>query len=243
MLLTECSVIRRGSRQKSEILPGTGSGSLIETLERQNLTNKNFYIQKADIEVNSDNQNQKFSASIKYETSGVYLISLRSKTGIEAARVYLTKDTVLINDRINRKLFYGNPDVLGVKYGIPAEVVPLLVGDYIQEDKTSLQEKPCVDGQIEMDGSVGGIKIRYTVDCKKAKVITAVREGSLFNIITELTYRKFIKTGDILSPGKIHITDFKTMVNIDITIGKILYPWYGKIEFVPGNKYELIELK
>ena len=39
-------------------------------------------------------------ATIKYELPDKYLISIRSKAGIEAARIFITKDTVLINDRI-----------------------------------------------------------------------------------------------------------------------------------------------
>jgi hypothetical protein len=236
-------VIKKGYKSNDVISGRIESNSLMEGLEKQNLTNNSFFIQKAQIEVSSDEVNQKFNGSIKFVTPGKYLISLRSKAGIEAARIFLSDDTILINDRINRKLYYGKPEVLNRKYRISASVMPIVLGDYIKDNKSINENIPCSEGKLDLERFVNGLKIRYTVDCKKAKIILAQQKGSLNNVITEINYGDFIKTGDILTPAKIHIEYTKSMVNIDIRIEKIESPWNGNIEFIPGYKYELIELR
>lgn len=243
IFLTECSLIKKQSQSNNEAPGGIESNSLMERLEKQNLTNNNFYIQKAEIEVSSDQESQKFTGSIKFVTPGKYLISLRSIAGIEVARIFLTDDTILINDRINRKLYYGKPEALSRKYGISASVLPIVFGDYIKGNKIISENTPCFEGKQEIEYDVHGIKVRYTADCKKSKIVLAQQEGSVLDVVTEIEYRDFIKTGDILTPSKIQIKYFKSMINIDITIKKMEFPWIGSIEFIPGNKYELIELK
>ena len=104
----------------------------MERIENQNLTKRNFFIQKAEIEILSEEENQKLIASIKFIYPDQYLISLKSKTGIEAARIFITDDTVLINDRINRKLYFGKPAQLKNKYGISPAVLPVVLGDFIK---------------------------------------------------------------------------------------------------------------
>jgi hypothetical protein len=236
-------VIKKGYKSNDVISGRIESNSLMEGLEKQNLTNNSFFIQKAQIEVSSDEVNQKFNGSIKFVTPGKYLISLKSKAGIEAARIFLSDDTILINDRINRKLYYGKPEVLNRKYGISSSLIPIVLGDYVKDNKSNNENIPCSEGKLDLESFVNGLKISYTVDCKKAKIILAQQKGSLNNVVTEINYGDFIKTGDILTPAKIHIKYIKSMVNIDIRIEKIESPWNGNIEFIPGNKYELIELR
>ena len=69
---------------------------------------------------------------MKYRLPGNYLVSIRNKTGMEAARVYVTHDTVLINDRIYRKLYIGSNEYLLKKYGIATNSLPLVFGDYLK---------------------------------------------------------------------------------------------------------------
>ena len=81
--------------------------TILERTERQNITSRGFNIQKAEIEFNNQYGNQKFLASIKFEYPEKYLISLKSRTGIEGVRVFINKDSVFVNDRINKKLYIG----------------------------------------------------------------------------------------------------------------------------------------
>lgn len=238
-----CSVLKKGSKTNNEISAGIGKFGLAKGLEMQNLTGRNFFIQKAEVEYSSGQDKQKFNASIKFTTQGKYLISLRSKTGIEAARIFLSKDTVMINDRINRKLYYGKPDVLSKKYGISFFELPIVLGDYLGDSKGIDENIQCIEGKRDIENTVNEKKMLYTVDCKKYKVLSAIEEGILDEPVTEISFGNFKKADNILTPGKVQIKYVKAMINIAIRIEKVEYPWNGEIEFIPGNKYELVELQ
>ena len=55
-----------------------------------------------------------------------FLISIKSHTGIEVARIFLTGDSIMINDRINKKLYYGSTSYLKNKYGLTTAVFPVI---------------------------------------------------------------------------------------------------------------------
>lgn len=243
ILLTGCSVLKKGNKSNAEISVDLEKNSLEDKLEKQNLTNRSFFIQKADIEVYTDNENQSFSASIRFVVPDTFLISLRSKSGIEAARIFISKDTLLINDRINRKLYYGKPEYLEGRYGFSASLLPVILGDFIKDNKEEIINTNCLEGKLDLEQFLNGLKIRYTVDCKRGKIILVTQEGSLRDIDNKVRYSNFIRHGDILIPAKIQINIAESMTNINIRFKKIESPWKGSIEFIPGNKYELIELR
>ena len=101
-ILSGCS-----SMKKTIInVPVKSESNNLELTERtlnRNLTGIDFNIVKAEVEVMNNGESQKLVASVKYRKPGNYLVTIRNRTGIEAARVYITHDTVLINYSIYRK--------------------------------------------------------------------------------------------------------------------------------------------
>ena len=102
-----------------------------EDIIKLNISNNDFDIEKAEIEIVGNNNRQILLANLKYRKEGNYLISIRIAAGFEIARLYLTKDTILINDKIRRKIYTASPDWLNEKYGISVTALPVLFGDYI----------------------------------------------------------------------------------------------------------------
>lgn len=213
----------------------------LEMLKSQNLSGSSFFIPKAEVEISAEGMKEKFVASIKYVAPGSYLISLRSRTGIEAARVMATPDTLLINDRFNRKLYYGKPEYLGLKFGIPFEALPLIFGDYAPGSQDVSGN--CINGKMSFESYLKGLRVLYTADCQKDKLIDAVQEGSLGSIVNEIHYDNFESTGDILIPSMVKIRNTKLNAELTIRFGKVERPWDGTIDFIPGNRYDLIELR
>lgn len=239
IITTGCSVFQRAERSE---LKGTvvANWEVIEELVvKQNITANNFFINKARIEIITRDVKESFLATIKFIYPDTFLVSLRSKTGIEAARIYFTGDTILINDRINRKLFYGRPGNAGRKYGISPEILPVLLGDFIDEN-VNQSDNECINGEIVINTAIAGNKIRYLIDCNNAKVITVSRESSNNNIPAIIKFGKFIREGGIFFPSIIDI-EYSEM-NVNIKIEKMEYPWNGNIDFINGNNYELVEL-
>jgi hypothetical protein len=215
----------------------------VREIVNNNITKKGFFIQKAEIEIISGTIQEKFIAAIKYNLPGVYLISLRIRTGIEIARIYISNDTILANDRINRRLYYGKPAYLGIKYGIPFSAFPAIFGDYVGDEKDSLKIFKCKDGKAVIENLIKGMKLVQSVDCRLAKISGTNWEGSFKTLNNDMIYEKFINSGNIVIPTVITMDNLKEKGSIKISIRKVESPWDGIIEFIPGNRYELIELR
>ena len=240
--MTGCSAARKATRTDTGIF-GKSDEITNEEVLGNNLTSGSFYIRKAEISIQSDGEDQKFVATIKFNTPGDYLISLRTRTGIEAARIFVTNDTLLANDRINRILYYGKPDVLSIRYGIPFEILPVLFGDYITGIGGDNETENCIDGNLVKTDFIKGLKLSYIIDCNRGKIIKAERESGIGQRTNEMEFGEFVRYGEIEVPSQIKITDIRSKTVIQVGLDKIERPWDGTIEFIPGNSYDLIELR
>jgi hypothetical protein len=207
-----------------------------------NITNSDFNITKAEIEIANDTEKQKMICNMKYKKSGIYLISLRNQAGIEAARIFITKDTLLINDRINKRIYYGEPNYLLDKYGITTTILPVVLGDFISDtggDKVA----ECDNGKTVIIEKTGVKELEYTIDCRKKKVT----EIKAFSFETKkgilIRFEKFNELEESTMPKSITITDNKEETRISIIIEKIEKGPEGDITFIPGKNYEAVLLK
>jgi hypothetical protein len=241
LVISGCSGIRKVSRSPDKT--GEKAGYVNgRDVAMQNLTTEGFFIQKAEIEINTGDERQRFLASVRFDPAGKYLISLRSRTGIEAARIYLDKDTVLGNDRINRVLYYGKPDVLSRMYGIPFDLMPVIFGDIIGETVNDVSGR-CGGGSFKTDQVVKGNHMVYRVDCGRRKIISAENEGNLLASVSEIEFSDFIEIDGITAPSYIKISHLRSETMVTIRIDQIERPWSGSVELIPGGRYKLIELK
>jgi hypothetical protein len=130
-----------------------------------------------------------------------------------------------------------------MKYGITSSVLPVIVGDYINDNLSEINKTKCSDGKLKIEGILKEIELTYVIDCKLGKSISVVPEYGLNEGDIEIKYGEFIKNGNTITPGRIEIKDLQRMTTIIIKILKIVTPWNGKIEFIPGNNYEIIQLR
>jgi hypothetical protein len=239
-LIAGCSVIKKANTSEYKVEKESQTNNILEDTENQNITTQSFFIQKAEIEFSSEGENQKLIASIKFVYPDKYLLSLRSKAGIEAGRIFVTADTVLINDRINKKLYFGKPYSLEHRYGISATLLPLVFGDFLRGKQREDSKNSCTDGRVDLNYVINGRKIIYEIDCNKKKVVLTKQEGFVKSSLDQIEFSAFIKEANVLMPSEIRIYFEKSTVKIRIL--KIEVPWDGNIEFIPGNRYDLIEL-
>lgn len=238
--LSACSVLKReGGKDISKREP-LENGDLMKFVLRQNLSNSGFFISKAQVTVTTDGEKTKFIASVKFEYPDRYLISLKSKSGIEAARIFISSDTILINDRINRKLYHGRADYLNFKYGIPVKLLPGIFGDLVLPDNTKSLEG-CSNNLSKLDYIGSGVKYSYIIDCRKGKVIELHNFSQINSKEVVVNFNKFLDINSILYPSIINFIYSGNEVNIKID--RLEYPWNGNVEFISGNRYELIDLK
>lgn len=241
VILTSCSLTRRGGERYLGKSGNPGS-EIVTGTENLNLTKKNFFIRKAEIKVINEDGSDSFLGSLKFEQPDRFLLSLRSKTGIEAARIFLSGDTILINDRINRILYHGSPMALKRKYGISASLLPVVLGDFLMNKVSDPGSVTCINGRQDIVSIIDGVRILYTIDCKLMKAILAVPDNSMNPAGLEISYRDFFSEAKSVIPGRIEVRDLQKKSSVEIKIVKFESPWIGNIEFIPGNNYEMQQL-
>lgn len=210
-------------------------------LENFNITNNNFIIRRADIEILSKGQRKKLIATVKYRKEGICLISIRNITGIEAARIYLTRDSIRVNDRIGRRTYVISKEYLSGRYGFSGETIPLIFGDLILQDHERTLE--CKDDKAVVNSGEEGKNLRYQVDCKGGKATQCIIQGGYENENIIFKFDKFRNSEGYTYPSIISTADSKGDTVIEVKIGDIEFVTDLIIEFVPGNNYEKIILE
>ena len=207
-----------------------------------NLSNNDFNVIKAEIIIASSEGKERLLGNIKYQDKGTFLISLRNRSGIEGARVFITNDTIIVNDRINEKLYYGSAGYLENKYGVKTSILPVIIGDFILDDsKKEIME--CIKNRTYVNEIVEGKEIFYTIDCRIQKVINVVLKDRYTGKKINIELRNFIETEEYTVARNIYITNDNKEERIDINIEKLNIGLEREITFIPGRNYEKILLR
>jgi hypothetical protein len=239
VIIYGCSAVKK--EEKSRITTETSNIVSLTNLKESNISNNDFFITRAEIEILNNGEKQKFLASLKFKNPGIYLISLRNKTGIEGARIFISKDTILINDRINKKLYCGSPGYIKIKYGISTSTLPVIIGDFIDGKENQITELKCNNNRSEVSGINEEKEIKYTVDCRERKISETKMINETEGIV--LLFSKFIDNNKKHYPQSIKIEDSKQETEINIEIQRIEFNPIEKVDFIPGKDYEKVVLK
>lgn len=242
-LSTACSVFRKQGTAKTEAMESHAVVNLCESIENQNLTSRSFYIEKAKFRIRSEDGEKSGIGTVKFLLPDRFLITIKLNTGIEVARVYLTGDSIFVNDRFNKKLFYGSTSYLKEKYGLTTSLLPVILGDYVNDEKLDCNMIKCEKGQTNIEGMVKSLNVKYVMDCERGKSVLTIPEDRFKENVLEIRYSEFFKVDKINTPGKIEISDRQSNTTIEIHFEKLLTPWEGKIDFIPGKQYEKIRLQ
>jgi hypothetical protein len=236
-LLTACA----GSRKINSAVGETGEKSaslvLLRTAQR-NISNSGFFIHKGRIQTSGESGRISLFFSMKYLPPYSYLISLRSKTGMEAFRIYLTSDTVLINDRLNKSVLYGNIGDFERITGLPAALLKVSYGDLFIVDPKMRPEEVCIDDEIKINEYFLGLMVKTTIDCVNEKVKAVMLTTGVPDEFITIEYKNR-RDDQIGLPKKVEINDFRRKIKITLSLDKYTTPWIGDIEFIPGTGYSV----
>ncbi len=238
--ISGCSVFQRERKTipERDSLSELSWNSIIE----KNLTNNDFNIQKAEIQYIEEEKSINLVASLKYRKDEIYLVSLRSKAGIEIARIFLTQDTILVNDRINKKLYYGATDYLEEKYGISADAIPIIFGDLIVDGNKEINME-CKGGTGIINGRINLKSINYRINCTKRKVSDINICSDTDERLIEIKLSNFKNIEDKIFPETIELIDADSKSEIKISIKKIEFNIEESLKFIPGTNYEKIPVR
>lgn len=243
IIALSCSVSKKTVSENLPSYEPAGSSYALREILRNNLSNNDFYIQRADVRLTQENMAVNFNASIKFRRPDSILVSVKAKTGMEAGRALITRDTIIINDRINKKVIVGDAKSIRKKYGIDPGYIFALLGDLIISEAESVRDINCSKGMILPTLQVNDKRIEYTIDCSKGKVVKASFEGDIRSGNIMIAYSDFITVNRIRFPEKIEVSDDMNNVTILITIRKIDMPWEGPLKFITGSGYKTVRIR
>jgi hypothetical protein len=171
------------------------------------------------------------------------MISFRARIGYEAARMLLTKDTLIISDRINKKVMIGKPEAIKNKYGIESELIFAMFGDIIIEDKDRFGKSNCNNGILKKETWIRGRQLSYYIDCNKSKVISTSFLGDKVTDSVVINFSGFFNLGSIIIPGIIEARSNLSNIRITMKIEKAEIYYKGDIGFRSPTNYKVVLLK
>jgi hypothetical protein len=217
---------------------GKSAASVLRNTIDRNLSNSGFFIHKGRIQTSGESGRISLFFTMKFAPPANYLISLRSKTGIEAYRIYLTPDTVLINDRFNKSVLYGNINDFERITGLPAALLKVSYGDLFLIDPKLQPDEVCIDNEVRLNEYFMGLMVKTTINCLNDKVKSVMLTTGVPDEFITIEYKSTREDHNGL-PKKVEINDFRRKIKITLSLDKYTTPWIGDIEFIPGTGYSV----
>jgi hypothetical protein len=214
----------------------------ISDITELNYTAQPFFIQRADINIISDDGSQRVTATIKFAKPDSFLISVRAFLGIEVARILLTSDTILINDRFNENLYFGSNQNVKKKYGFDLMFFPVLLGDLITVAQT-LPAINCENGNAVLRELGKDYVINYFIDCNTGKCTEVKVESEFMKDHVSIEFDDFGTDGKMIFPRHIKANNFANFARFEIEVRRVEFNENSGIEFISGKNYTQIEIK
>ena len=225
-----------------DFAPETSGQFTISDVKELNLSAQSFFIQRAEINIEGNGVSQRVISTIKFAEPDSFLISVRVFGGIEAARIFITSDSILINDRLNRTLYFGSNQNVKKKYGFDLMFFPVLLGDLIT-GKQDFSGISCENGNAILREFKENYIVNYFIDCQTRKCKEITVENEYAKDYISIKFDNFGKEGKIIFPQHLEISNFANFALFEIDIKNVEIGTSSGIEFIPGRNYSRIEIK
>jgi hypothetical protein len=216
---------------------------IVKLVVKNNLTSNSFYLKKAIVDYSDSLNSISFLLSVKYDGQGKYLFIARTLTGIELYRLFLDRDTFLLNDRLNKQIFQGDESYLRKKFGIGYGELNFMFGDFSDSGNLKSDGNPCIEGKKVFYTYNNNLVVKQEVNCYVGKLNKALITNGLQHVSLDIICSRFIKSNELNYPEDISVKKSDGELEIAVKIESIESPMVEKIEFIPGNNYEIIHMK
>jgi hypothetical protein len=234
LLVTACSSTNLNKTvTKAENTYGV---SVRDVLDR-NFANNDFSIKKIEVGFSSEGEYSSFLAGIKFKYPSTWLITIRSNTGLEIVRIFIDRDSVWVNNRIQRKLYVGNCESFERKYGLYPVMLPMFIGDLLCSEAKATDRYQCNKEEIQFNDKLGDFDIDNTINCSDRKIKKSIMKNGSQEILS-VRIEKSKKMNDNIFPERILLKSGRIKATLRI---KALDFDLNKIEsilFMPGKGYE-----
>jgi len=215
---------------------------IVSSVRRNNISEESFVIEKANCSMTRNNERTRFIFNVKFNKPDTYLLSIRNSAGIEGARIYISKDTLLINDRMGKKVLHGSPQDLEKISGFPLFVLKMVFGDFVPAGGNKILKSEKSSNKVFVLQEYQGNIFQYILDIKAEKVLSIVVKNSVSKEELTINYAKFSNSAKHI-PGIIEVNDLYRNLHAKIRLDRVIVPWEGEIEFIPGKGYTNEKIK
>jgi len=240
-LVTGCSPGKLSSGNKNTDLI-RNTHQIVDQLIINNINENDYNVIKGSVSVRGSKKAGKYIFSLRHKAPDTYLLSIKNSLGIEGGRIFITQDTLLINDRINRKVLYGKPEMIEKLTGIPIFFKELILGDVVLIGELKEEQIEIDNNKVFINQMIGGFIGRSKINTNLNKITNARwSKGTGTNGI-QISYSNFNKAEKHL-PRKIQIMSVKESSDLIIRVDKIDFGLIDSIWFIPGENYTYEEIK
>jgi hypothetical protein len=200
---------------------------------------------KAKVDV-KEKRTQSFSANVRMVRDSIIWASLTGTLGVEGARIIITKDSILILDKL-KKVYYQKPFNYVYEF-VPFPVSMNLLQDILlgnhRLDGTGTAELKIDDSYI-INEKTKDIQSEFFIDPLKFVPLLVKMTESQQNRNLSIAYKDYRPASDTESDSKAfsfhRIVDFKSGKKIKIDIKFLRIGWDEELTFPfsVGEKYEI----
>ncbi|CAN5801728.1 DUF4292 domain-containing protein [soil metagenome] len=171
-----------------------------ETLNNVTVHNLDFtyFTSRGRVQYESTDSRQSSAMTIRMKKDSVIWISLVPVLGIEAVRAKITRDSIMIVDRIHRTYYAGNFDILKERFNIDLSfdiLQNILVGNYTSagpgRNERLLEETPLQHTQQRR----GSLVIDQFIDASSYKLVRVEAQDETSNNRLTAHYSEFAPLG------------------------------------------------
>lgn len=249
------------AREKKE-LPHRSTRALLDSMKASEIQYQWIGL-KTKITFVNDTLSEEFKTLIRIKKDSMLWLSVTPLLGIEAARLFLTPDTIIFIDRIHKKYFAGHYDFFMEKYQIDIDfytIQSLLTGSSIEFDddervrsgadresglyfiSTNKKRKVKKYFKKEKEKKIKNDLQVIWLEPNHFKITRLFLTDNTFNQTLACEYGDFILQDQQLFPGKmLFFIDSQKDIKLQVVVDKITLDAEYNLSITIPEKYEPME--
>ena len=246
--ILSCSVLKNPGVGERE---GCDGNQIIRVLNERQITEKCFVYKNVSIVFEQGNDVHNFDAVIKVVKDTGILVSVRPAMGIEAFRLVLTNDSIILVDRMNRKIYSGFYREVLNRYGIMMELNELqrmlsglLIGDINKPKAQCEKEYVKIVGEQDSVSKVSSAIRLNTLELANKGLKMKRLTFHMMQYSASLEYKNYFTRKGFEYPGfqQFNVMGGGKSVKITLNFNEVGFTNIGDWRSYGGRSYERIKL-
>lgn len=236
ILMGSCSALRKGESGTEGIAgKNLGYDAIIESVIENNITSEGFILRKGRIEIEGGSFDGSYGLYARYNSRGDLNASVRGPLGIEVIRLLSIDGQVYLIDRLGRTVYTGNTNEILRKYGLPENVIAIILGDFSSDGKDTYS-MPGRESMV-VKGDAKNLERVVNICVDEEKVCEEIYRDILTGNEVQLKYERFTNSEEKKYASEIFMELKKSNLRIKMKIEDLSCGFDGDITFtMPSYK-------